>query len=389
MKNLIVVFAILILFGVSCKQNTSGQYAYQQPEQINDGLKVGTLENAKLDAKYLEKAVSQIRKGKHGEVHSMLIYKNDKLVLEEYFQGHIFQWDAPRYFGESVQWNKDMPHSMMSCTKSFMSACIGIAVDKRFIDNVHQSIFDYLPKYQHLKTNNRHYITIEHLLTMSSGLAWDEWSVAHGTAANDIDKLWLDCEDQITCVLEKTWWAEPGKLFTYNGGGMVILGEILKNATGMNVDDFSKKYLFEPLGIDSPIWIQFPNGTFDTAGSLKITPRDMVKFGATYLNDGVWNDQRIISADWVEKSSKPYNNNIEINIPGEDSGKCGYTYSWWTSEFSHAGKTIKMFRAGGWGGQEIMVFPELEMVVVFTGGNYAKNTSLYKIIKRYVLPALV
>jgi len=388
MKKAILILRALALFCISCNVNTSGQYTYQQPAKINDGLEVGSLKDANLDSKYITDAVKAIHKGKHKEVHSMLIYKDGKLILEEYFQGHKFKWDAPGYYGELVQWDRDIRHSMMSCTKSFMSACIGIAVDKGFIENVEQSIFDYLPKYQHLKTNNREYITIEHLLTMSSGLAWDEWSAAHGSAANDIDKLWLDCEDQITCVLEKTWWAVPGTIFTYNGGGMVILGEILKNASGMNIDDFSKKYLFKPLGINSTIWAQFPNGVFDTAGSLKITPRDMLKFGATYLNDGVWSGERILSTEWVKNSSVAYNNNIGINIPGEDSGKCGYTYSWWTSELSHAGKTIKMYRAGGWGGQEIMVFPELDMVVVFTGGNYEKKTSLYKIIERYILPAV-
>ena len=70
--------------------------------------------------------------------------------------------------------------------------------------------------------------------------------------------LWFDCEDPISCVLEKPWWAEPGQLFTYNGGGMVILGEILKNATNMNIDEFSMKYLFEPLGIENSQWTQFP-----------------------------------------------------------------------------------------------------------------------------------
>ena len=74
---------------------------------------------------------------------------------------------------------------------------------------------------------------------MTSGLVWDEWSVAHGSSANDIDNLWFDCDDQISCVLDRPWWKEPGQLFTYNGGGTVILTEILKNATGMNIAEFS------------------------------------------------------------------------------------------------------------------------------------------------------
>jgi CubicO group peptidase (beta-lactamase class C family) len=119
-----------------------------------------------------------------------------------------------------------------------------------------------------------------------------------------------------------------------------------------------------------------------------MTPRDMIKFGAVYLNDGKWKDQQIISLEWVKKSSTIYNNNVDIIIPGEDSGKNGYGYTWWISELPHKGEKIKMFRAGGWGGQEIMVFPELDMVVVFTGGNYAKKTTLFRVVENYILPSL-
>jgi CubicO group peptidase (beta-lactamase class C family) len=389
MKRAILIFSVLIIFCASCNVNTSGQYTYQQPEQVNDDIKTGTLQDANIDGRYLETAVKRIQNGKHKEVHSMLLYKNDKLVFEEYFEGYKFKWDSRRYRGDQVKWNKNMGHQIMSCTKSFTSACIGIAIDKGYIYNINQSIFDYLPNHQHLKSNNRNYITIEHLLTMTSGLAWDEWSSSHGAnSSNDIDRLYF-VEDQISNVLERPWWAEPGTFFTYNGGGMVILGEILKNATGMNIDEFSMKYLFEPLNIDSTQWTRYENGIIESAGSLKLTPRDMLKLGVTYLNDGVWNDKRILPSGWIEKSSKPYNNNLGINIPIEDSGENGYAYSWWTSELAHKGQTIKMFRAGGWGGQAIMVFPELDMVVVFTGGNYAKNSSLFKIIKQYVLPAVL
>lgn len=384
----ILFISIISLLSVSCDKVFSNYDPYNPPESQEDGLNVGTLEDVQIDSQLIIKAIGKIQNGKYGEVHSMLIYKDNMLVLDEYFQGHIFQWDAPDYHGELVQWDRDMLHSQMSCTKSFISACIGIAIDLGHIDHVEQSIFDYLPDHQHLKTNNREYISIEHLLTMSSGLAWDEWGAEHGTSANDIDMLWFDCSDPITCVLERPWWAEPGQIFTYNGGGMVILAEILNNATGLNIDEFSMKYLFDPLDTDSTLWSRYENGMFDAAGSLKVKSRAMMKFGVTYLNDGIWNGERILSSVWIEKSSEIFNNNVGINIPGEDSGKNGYAYTWWISEFSHNGNKIKMFRAGGWGGQEIMVFPELDMVVVFTGGNYSSKTSLYEIIERFVLPAI-
>ena len=131
-----------------------------------------------------------------------------------------------------------------------------------------------------------------------------------------------------------------------------------------------------------------PGGVWDGSGSFFLTPRDMIKFGATYINNGVWNDERIVSSEWVEKSSGPYGNNMNINIPGEDSGKNGYGYSWWTSELSYSGHRTKMFRAGGWGGQEIVIIPEENMVVAFTGGNYAAKTHIYEILERFIITAV-
>jgi len=385
--TLILFISFITFLQFSCTNNLADLALYNPPVNIEDGIQVGTLEVTHLDSQLILKAASKIERGKYGEVHSMLIFKDNKLVFEEYYEGHLFQWDGANYYGEELHWDKYMPHSMMSCTKSFVSAAIGIAVEKGFIKSVKESIFNYLPDHQHFKTNNREYITIEHLLTMSSGLAWDEWSALHGSSANDIDMLYFDCQDPVSCVLDRPWWAVPGEKFTYNGGGMVILGEILKNATNMNIDDFSMKYLFEPLGVESTFWQQYENGSYDAAGSLKLTSRDMLKFGVCYLNDGIWNGNKIISEEWVENSSTIYNNNVDINIPGEDSGKNGYAYSWWTSEFLHLGKELNMYRAGGWGGQEIMVFPELDMVLVFTGGNYSSKSKLYHLIEKYILPA--
>lgn len=114
----------------------------------------------------------------------------------------------------------------------------------------------------------------------------------------------------------------------------------------------------------------------------------MAKFGLTFLNKGVWNGGRIISGEWVEKSATLYPGNTRINIPGEDSGRVGYSYTWWTKQYSHSGKKINMYYAGGWGGQLIMVLPELNTVVVFTGGNYVTKRPDFKIFEKYVLPAI-
>ncbi|WP_320112338.1 serine hydrolase [Draconibacterium orientale] len=387
---LVLVILQAVLGASSCNNQKAEEVILTPPAEMNDGIHVGTPTDVNIDERYIKDAIQKIYAGKFGEIHSMLIYKNDKLVVEEYFPGHLYAWDKPYYHGDYVEYGLETMHSVMSVTKSFVSACIGIAIDKGFIKSVDQSIFDYLPEHQHLLTNNREYITIEHLLTMTSGLAWDEWSAAHGTeSANDMDRLYFDCNDPVTCVLDREWWAEPGTFFTYNGGGIVILGEILRNATGLDLDEFSKKYLFAPLGIKEGTWMKYPNGVVvEAASSLSVTPRNMLKLGVTYLDNGMWNGERILSADWVAKSSTVYHNNVGIKLPIEDSGKNGYGYTWWQSELYHGGKNIKMYRANGWGGQVIMVFPELDMTVVFTSGNWAGKSKLFKLVRQYILPSI-
>jgi CubicO group peptidase (beta-lactamase class C family) len=387
MKAVISVILFSVL-NISCGNHHPCDNSYNPPEFIDDGLDVGTLNEVNIDQQMILKAAASIQQGKYKEVHALLIYKDKKLVFEEYFKGHIYQWDGPGYHGEHVQWDRDMLHHTMSCTKSFTSACIGIAIEQGFIDDVHQSIFNYLPGHQHLNSDGKDRITIEHLLTMTSGLQWNEWGAPHGTSANDIDRIYLDCEDPVTCVLERSLQNEPGQKFTYNGGGMIILGEILNNAANMNIDRFSMEYLFRPLGVDSTIWYQFENGTIAAEGSLYLTPRNMIKFGAVYLHGGAWHGKQIVPEDWVEKSKVPYNNNTGIRIPIDDSGRNGYAYSWWTNELSLRGRKTKIFSASGWGGQAITVIPDKNMVVVFTGGNYAGRKKLHEILERFILPSV-
>ena len=383
-----ILIALMLTFSLISCNNCGSIYNYQPPEQVNDGLKTGTLQQTGIDSGKIAKAIACIYANKFGQVHSMLIYKDKMLVFEKYFEGNKYKWDGSNYYGERIHWDKNSMHVIMSCTKSFTSACIGVAVDKGYIKSVKESIFAYLPNHQHLKTPKKEQITIEHLLTMTSGLDWNEWG-DHDPSSNDIDKIYFYCQnDPISCVLEKPLKYSPGEKFTYNGGGMIILGEILKAATNMNIEDFSQKHLFEPLQIDTVGWYQFKNGTYASDGSMLMTPRDMLKFGVLYLNRGKWEGKRVLSEEWVNKSQKSFNNNKGINIPIDDSGKNGYAYSWWTNEIPVSGEKVKLFQAGGWGGQEIIVFPDKNMVVVFTGGNYTSKKHTYKILKKYILPAV-
>ena len=115
-----------------------------------------------------------------------------------------------------------------------------------------------------------------------------------------------------------------------------------------------------------------------------------------YLNGGAWDEQQIVSEQWVESSANPYpgpanswqNSLLQPIPPGDNSwGSRGYSYTWWTHEFSHSGKEFPAFWAFGWGGQKIVVFPDQNAVVVFTGGNYSSADTTAKVLTKYVIPA--
>ena len=387
MKHLIfaVMFASLLITG--CGTDSNNQYIYQAPENLDDGVDVGMLDEVNVDSSLLGKAVERIRAGKYGEVHSLLIFKDGKLVFEEYFPGHMFHYESPKYHGSLVHWRPDSRHNIMSAGKSITSACISIAIEEGFIESVDQSIFDYLPDYQHLATDGKDQISIEHLLTMTSGLEWDEWGASNSDINNNLIRLWVDCDDQVACVLGRRLVNEPGTAFTYTGGGMIVLGEIIANATGMDIEAFANQYLFAPMDIDSIEWKRFDNGVIYAGGEQMLSSREMLKFGITYLNNGEWNSQQVIPEEWVSMSAVPYGNNLRIRVPGSDGGRKGYGYSWWTWETKHNGEQLKTYYAGGWGGQRLFVISELDTVVVMTGGNYTSKTHTFTIMEKYVLPA--
>jgi len=388
-----VLLACVLAVLAGCGSAPPVEYVFQPPEQTEDGLPVGTLGEVGIDADLLGRAVDEIRAGRWGEVHSLLLYTDGRLVFEEYFPGHDYQWDAPDFHGAWTGWDRDTPHNVHSVGKSLTSACVGIAIDEGFITSADEPIGTYLPGYRRLLIGGKQQITIEDLLTMTSGLAWDEWGTSYDSGENDAIALWLDCDDPIACVLDKPLVHEPGRTFTYSGGNMVLLGQILKNASGMDIEEFSARYLFEPLGIDPPQWARYDNGVVDT-NDQRLTPRAMVTIGATYLDHGNWNGQQIIPSEWVAASAHAdttWTNHLLRPIPPDDNtwGRRGYAYGWWTHEFRKSGRTVPAFYAWGWGGQEIAVFPDHNAVAVFTGGRYAETSAPAKILGAHVIPALL
>ena len=281
------------------------------------------------------------------EVHSVLIVRNGYLVTEAYFHPY----------------RQSRKHFIRSCTKSFLSALVGIAIEEEYL-NLDDKVLDFFPDRDIANEDPRkRAMTVEHLLLMRSGLDWPESSVSYGSADNVLWQM-MDSQDWVQFVLDRPMATEPGATFNYSTGDPQLLAAVLEEATGMSTRKFARTHLFEPLGVSSDHWDwrSAPEGVAFGGGGLNITPRAMAKFGYLYLEGGAWNGRQIVPADWVEASvADPH-----------------YGYQWW--RLSNGG-----YAALGYGGQRIVVVPDLEIVVVITG-EFSGTTSRY-LADTFIVPA--
>ena len=376
-KKLIFMLLALTLLLSGCGQ----PYVYQMPEELDDGWETASLEKVGINEGLIAKAVKRIRDKTYPNVHSLLIVKDGKLVFEEYFGGYEWVYDSDRFEGPYKEFDRDSLHTIMSVTKAFTSALVGIAVDQGFIANEQEKVFDYFPEYAHLRDERKSDITLEHLLTMTSGFEWNEWEYSLSDTRNDLIQLFI-VNDPMAYILAKPVVHQPGTYWYYSGGDVNLLGETIRKATGMRMDDFAAQYLFSPLGITEYEWDFINPDVVHASGNLKLRPRDMAKFGYLILNDGVWQGERILSQAWVDKTKRAY-----ISSPVPDHGE-RYGYQWWLTTFPYGSGTVEALHRSGWGGQAIYLFPSLDMVVVFAGGNYVGEMPNNEIITRHILPAV-
>lgn len=374
-KSLVLLWLIVVV--VACTQ----VFPVQQSEQSNHEWPTAKPHEVGLNPELLAQVVEYIHNGTLENIHGILIIKDGKLVFEEYFPGYRWDFNGELFQGEWIDFKSNSLHNLASVTKSFTSALVGIAIDQGYISGVDEKVFNFFPEYAHLFDTQKAAITIEDLLTMTSGLEWNgmEVSVSTRDPRNDLIQLFL-VEDPVEYILAKPMVSEPGKSWYYSGGGTNLLGVIIHRATGMRMDHFAERYLFTPLGIEQYEWDFINPGIVHASGNLALSPRDMAKLGYLYLNDGLWNDEQIVSKEWVNQSTMDW----VSSTWGE-----GYGYQWWLRTYHVDKRDFDSYYAAGWGGQRITVFPSLQMVVVLTGGNYLDEEPVDGIIEDFILPAII
>ena len=299
------------------------------------GWRSTTPEQQGLDSNKLADLMDYVR-GHNINVHSLLIIRNGYVVLDAYFYP---------YDGTSV-------HDTASVTKSVTSMLIGVAIEQGKIKNKQQPVLALFPNRTVSNRDARkERLTIEHLLTMTSGLD------CQYTENEKTLREMKQSDDWVQFMLNLPMVEEPGRKFVYCSGGMHLLSAVISQTTGMSERDFARQSLFQPLGIGDEIWPADAQGISHGWGDLHLHPRDMAKLGYLWLNQGMWDGKRIVSADWVRESTRAQTGT------GTESD---YGYGW----FVRSRVTPLIYEASGRGGQRVSVIPAKNIIVVFTGGGF-------------------
>ena len=335
-------------------------YSYYEPSQKEDGFECSTLSEVGIDSTYIHKLVENILKGKMATIHSLLIVKDDKLVLEEYFHNY----------------DSNKLHPLESVTKSFTSSLMGIAIDKKNVLDVNEPVWHYFEKWDSTQWVKKKYdVKIKNLLTMTAGLDWKPFTP---NEYNDDVNIYTS-SDWIEYILNKDLKYKPGSKFFYNNRLMFLQGHIIEESSGLSVDSFANQYLFNELGIIKHYWKVYDNGITETGGGLKLLPRDMMKFGLMFLNQGKWRGKHVISPEWIKSSTE---NQIH-------SGNQEYGYNWLIKSYNVNRQTFDTYYALGHGEQLIMIIPDANTVFVMTAGNYFQTPQRQdEIMRDYILPSL-
>jgi CubicO group peptidase (beta-lactamase class C family) len=270
-------------------------------------------------------------------------------------------------------------HTMQSVSKTVTSVILGVAMSRgNFKAQLSTPVLNFFDgkTVRNVDDRKRH-MTLKHVLTMTTGLDWNE-EVPYDDPRSD-SSLMEATDDWVQYVIDKPMVEEPGKRFNYSSGATELLAYIFRKQTGQDIEAYGEKYLFAPLGIKH-YWKRTYLGVVDTEGGLYLNGDDLAKIGYLYLHDGNWNGRQIVSKEWVKESLTPLVD-AESEGPGQDFK---YGLQWWL--YPRNGKFAWMAR--GFGGQRLMVFPEENLIAVFTGWEILKDPAPTKDLIDRFLPAV-
>ena len=337
-----------------------------------------------LDDKKLDAFDADVASGKYGLVDSLLVIRCAKQAYSRSYShdygriyGELAKKAGPLNHDVNGPYNYFSPefhpyyrhsdlHTMQSVSKTVSSITIGIAMGrKEFAVDLDAPILKFFDDYRIANVDDRkRRITLRNLLTMTAGLEWNE-DLPYNDPKNSADVMEAT-HDWVQYVINQPMAAEPGKVFVYSSGVTELLAHIFKKVTRRNVDEYAAEYLFKPLGIRY-YWKHEPTGLPDTEGGLYLSTSDLAKIGFLFLHNGAWDGKQIVPQDWVKAS-------VSTDMSVEDEGRrWKYGFQWWLQPYGDSPKQFA-WAARGFGGQELRVVPEYDLVVVSTGWSILPET---------------
>jgi len=347
-----------------------GQYRYRPPQALDDGWAVADLRQSGLNPAPIEALVQRIITTPlvdpaDPSVHALLIAHRGKLVFEEYFHG----------------FHRDSLHDTRSASKSLTGSLVGLAMAAGVPISLDDSLYAGLAGYQELAAEDpgKTAITLEHVITMSTGLACDDWDSESPGGEDRMQEQTAE-PDWYRYILGLPLQNEPGAVAAYCSGGISLAGGMLSQAAGKSGAELIHDYFAVPLGIETYQVNLMPTGQAYMGGGLRIRARDFLKLGQVMMDGGVWNGRRLMSREFTEAALAPQT----------ELGGMQYGYGWWQKTYTVDGVALTVFFAGGNGGQYIIGVPDLDLLIVMYGGAYSTAGTFAgreDFLPNYLIPA--
>ncbi len=298
---------------------------------VKNALERATPESQGIASSAILQFVEAVENGIH-EIHSFILLRHGKVIAEG--------WWSP--------YGREIPHMLFSLSKSFTSTAIGLAVaEGRF--SLDDTVLSFFPDDAPAEVN-KHLaaMQVRHLLSMSTGHVDDTMPPMHQRT----DGMWTKVFFEVPVL------REPGTHFLYNTGATYMLSAIIQKTTGMKLVDYLQPRLFEPLGIENPVWQESPQGINTGGFGLNITTGDIARFGQLYLQKGMWNDKQLVPEAWIDEATASH---ISNGDNPESDWNQGYGYQFWRCRHN-------AYRGDGAFGQYCVVMPEQDAVLAITSG---------------------
>lgn len=346
-----------------------GPYLYAAPPATGDGWVTGRAAEVGMDEAALAAVVQRLIDAdpsiqRPALIHSLLVARRGKLVLEEYFFG----------FG------RDTPHDLRSAGKTFASVMLGAAMKQGKRVGPDTRVYRLLAGMGPFANPDprKAKITLGHLMTHTSGLACDD-----NDDASPGNEGTMESQQQ-----QPDWWKytldlpvahDPGTRYAYCSANMNLVGAALTTTTATSLPELFERTVARPLDFGPYHWNLMPTGEGYLGGGAFLRPRDLLKVGQVYLDGGVWRGRRVVAASWVKRSTAPQvavtpaTTGLDAETFPNFYGEGNDGYAWHLNRVNAGGRTYREFEANGNGGQLLIVLPELDMVVVFTAANYRQG----------------